>query len=110
MIQSSWSCLSGMLQAGYSEKLGISERAAASSALASTFVQQTGVQAAQPAAAAAPAAADIFLPTRPSHGRTAASNVTVGVLAQQQAPGYRVPLAGRLQVAMPLCCSNCRGG
>ncbi len=80
-MQSGWSCLSEMLQAGYSEKLGTSERAAASSALASSFVQQAGVQAAPPAAAAAAAAADIFLPTRPSHGRTAASNVTVGVLA-----------------------------
>mmetsp|Transcript_15856 Transcript_15856/g.47713 ORF Transcript_15856/g.47713 Transcript_15856/m.47713 type:complete len:578 (+) Transcript_15856:403-2136(+) len=62
-------------QAGYSQKLGTSQKAAVSSALASSYAQQSGVQAA-PLPAVAPASADIFLPTRPSHGRTAASNVT----------------------------------
>lgn len=68
--------LEGLLQAGYSQKLGTSQKAAVSSALASSYAQQSGVQAA-PLPAVAPASADIFLPTRPSHGRTAASNVTV---------------------------------
>ncbi len=66
------------MQAGCSRKLGRSENAAASSALTSSYVQPMGVLPAVPAAAAA--AADIFLPTRPSYGRSAASNATVRLL------------------------------